>query len=268
MVTTRKRRKVVLPKQRVLMAVRPNAGLEVWYRKQLDAKIQEMQESLVFWITARYRSTGLASDATPAQELQKELAKLTTRWSKIFKHLASSLGERFTQKVTETGDAVLNSTLRAQGMIIPFTMSGPMRDAYEAVIGENVGLIKSIAQQHLTDVEQIVMRSVARGRDLHTLTNDLRTRYNLTRQRAALIARDQNNKATSTLQSARQQQLGIVEGVWKHSHAGKVPRPSHVKADGQRFELAKGMYLDGKWVMPGEDINCRCTWQPVIPGLD
>lgn len=268
MVTARKRRRLAAPQPRVLMAVRPNAGLEAWYRKQLDAKIQEMQESLVFWITARYRSTGLAADATPAQELQKELEKLTGRWSKIFKNLATSLGERFTQKALETSDSVLNSTLHAQGMAVPFTMSAPMRDAYQAVIGENVGLIKSVAQQHLTDVEQIVMRSVARGRDLHTLTNELRTRYNLTRNRAALIARDQNNKATSTLQAARQQNLGIVEGIWKHSHAGKVPRPSHVKADGQRFELAKGMYLDGKWVMPGEEINCRCTWQPVIPGLD
>ncbi|MFO5701646.1 phage head morphogenesis protein, partial [Klebsiella pneumoniae] len=44
-------------------------------------------------------------------------------------------------------------------------------------------------------------------------------------------------------------------------------QPSTVKAAGKVFELSKGMYLDGKWVMPGEEINCRCTWSPVIPGL-
>jgi SPP1 gp7 family putative phage head morphogenesis protein len=111
------------------------------------------------------------------------------------------------------------------------------------------------------------MRSVARGRDLSYLTDELQKRYGITRRRAALIARDQNNKATSVMQAARQQSLGITQGIWKHSHAGKEPRPSHVKADGKVFELSKGMYLDGKWVMPGEEINCRCTWSPVIPGL-
>ncbi|HHN9167526.1 TPA: phage head morphogenesis protein, partial [Escherichia coli] len=49
---------------------------------------------------------------------------------------------------------------------------------------------------------------------------------------------------------------------------GKQPRPSHVKADGKEFDLDKGLYLDGEWVLPGEAINCRCTWSPVIPGID
>ncbi|EMG7416661.1 phage head morphogenesis protein, partial [Escherichia coli] len=25
---------------------------------------------------------------------------------------------------------------------------------------------------------------------------------------------------------------------------------------------------DGKWVLPGEEINCRCGWEAVIPGLE
>ena len=142
-----------------------------------------------------------------------------------------------------------------------------MNNALQATIAENVGLIRSIPEKYFTEVEGLVMRSVARGRDLSYLTDELQKRYGITRRRAALIARDQNNKATSVMQAARQQSLGITQGVWRHSHAGKEPRPSHVKADGKVFELSKGMYLDGKWVMPGEEINCRCTWSPVIPGL-
>ncbi|ELZ1101181.1 TPA: phage head morphogenesis protein, partial [Escherichia coli] len=88
------------------------------------------------------------------------------------------------------------------------------------------------------------------------------------RRRAETIARDQNNKATAVIQSERQKKLGITKGIWRHSHAGKQPRPSHVKADGKEFDLDKGLYLDGEWVLPGEAINCRCTWSPVIPGID
>lgn len=259
------------PRNRVLRAVRANAGIQAWYRKRLDTAIEQMQTSLVFWLKAQYRAQGFAQDAAdggPVGQMRKELRKLTERWQTSFNGMADSLSKEFAERVLKNSDAALTGHLKEHGLTVKFTMTDEMRTAYQAVIGEQVGLIKSIASEHLSDVEGIVMRSVARGRDLSTLSKDLQHRYGVTRRRAALIARDQNNKATSTLQSARQQKLGITEGFWKHSHAGKHPRPSHLKADGERFELAKGMYLDGKWVMPGEEINCRCTWNPVIPGLD
>lgn len=231
-----------------------------------------MQASLVFWLKAQYRAQGFAQDAadgTPVMQMRKELRKLTTRWQASFNKMADSLAAEFAERVRANGDAALTGHLRAKGLpTIKFTMTDEMRNAYQAVIGENVGLIKSIASEHLTDVEGIVMRSVVRGRDLGELSKSLQKRYGVTKRRAALIARDQNNKATSALQSARQQKLGITEGIWKHPHAGRVPRPSHLKANGEKFDLSKGMYLDGKWVMPGEEINCRCTWSPVLPGLD
>ncbi|MCH5894342.1 phage head morphogenesis protein, partial [Salmonella enterica] len=85
-----------------------------------------------------------------------------------------------------------------------------MNTALQASITENVNLIRSIPQQHLTQVETLVMQSVSRGRDLKTLTDELEKRYGITRRRAALIARDQNNKATSVMQSARQRSVGIT----------------------------------------------------------
>ncbi|MGN6312862.1 MAG: phage head morphogenesis protein [Rhodanobacteraceae bacterium] len=265
-----------IPKDRVLRAVRANAGIQAWYRKRLDAAIEQMQASLVFWIKAQYRAAGLAdgvaedaADGGPVAHMRKELRKLTARWQDSFDKMAQTLSAEFAERVKVNSDASLAGKLRERGLpTVKFTMTDEMRNAYQAVAGEQVGLIKSIASEHLTDVEGIVMRSVSRGRDLESVAKELQARYGVTKRRAALIARDQNNKATSALQSVRQRQLGIAEGIWKHSHGGKHPRPSHVKANGQKFDLSKGMYLDGKWVMPGEEINCRCTWSPVIPGLD
>ncbi len=258
----------------MLQAVKPNAGIEAWYRRQLDAKIREMQDSLVYWLTANYRKTQFAQDApadgsaNPAIIMRDSMHKQTRRWQRIFDSLADRWARSLADRVLGQSDGTLKAGVKGEGFTVKFTMTQPMRDAYQAVIGENVALIKSIASEHLSEVEGLVMRSVARGRDLGTLTKDLQARYGVTRRRAALIARDQNNKATSVMTSARQRDLGITEGIWKHSHAGKVPRPSHVEANGKAFQLDKGMYLDGKWVMPGEEINCRCTWQPIVPGFD
>jgi SPP1 gp7 family putative phage head morphogenesis protein len=254
-----------------LPVVRGNAGIHAWYRRQLEKAVAEMHKSFVYWLTAQYRTTGLADDAADGGAttvMQGEVSRLGRKWQKHFDKLAETLSRRLAEKVLTHSDSAFASGLRREGFEVKFTMSAPMKDAYQAVIGENVGLIKSIASQHLTEVQGLVMRSVARGRDLGSLTADLKKRYGITKRRAAFIARDQNNKATSVLQASRQQAVGITEGIWKHSHGGRTPRPSHVKANGEKFDLKKGLYLDGEWIMPGQLPNCRCGWSPVITGLN
>lgn len=228
----------------------------------------EMHNSTLYWLQAQYHHTGLAQDASPAIMMRTAMKKLSRRWLGKFDVLAAKLAERFTSDVMKNSDASLSTALQQAGFMVPFKMTSDMNNALHATITENVNLIRSISQQYLTQVETLVMQSVSRGRDLGTLTRELQQRYGVTKRRAAFIALDQNNKATSVMQSARQRALGIRRGRWRHSHAGKEPRQSHVKADGKEFDLDKGMFLDGKWVMPGEEIGCRCTWEAVLPGLE
>lgn len=255
-------------KPATLRQIRPNAGIRAWYQKRLDEAIDDMQNSVVYWLKAAYRDTPFAQDANPATVMRDAMRRLTQRWERHFDKMADDLAKKFADKSLKTSDASLRTAMGDMGMMVQFTMNETMRTAYQGVINENINLIRSIPEQYLTQVETMVMQSVQRGRDLSTLTQDLQSRYGITKRRAALIARDQNNKATSVMTSARQQSLGVTHGIWRHSHAGAEPRKSHVAADGKQFELAKGMYIDGEWLLPGEAINCRCTWSPVIPGFD
>jgi len=248
--------------------VRPNAGIEIWYRRQLERAVGDMHRSTLYWLRAQYRQAGLAQDASPAVMMRGALKKLARRWQRNFDELATRLADRFSQDVLLNSDASLDSALQQAGFTVPFRMTAEMNTALQASIGENVGLIRSIAQQYHSQVEVLVMQSVSRGRDLGTLTDALQQRFDITRRRAAFIALDQNNKATSAMQAARQQALGITRGRWRHSHAGKEPRKSHLKADGKEFDLKKGMFIDGEWIMPGEKPRCRCTWEAILPGLE
>lgn len=265
------RRRLVSPsgKDMVLREVHPNRGLEMAYRRKLMALIDEMQHSVEYWLKAKYKQNQprIAQDAIPANELQAEMDRLGKQWLKRFDAGAEKLAEWFSQKTKSYSDGTLQRILADAGFSVDFTMSSTMRDAYNAVIHEQVGLIKSIPRQYLLEVQGMVMRSVQTGRDLSHISEELSKRYGITKRRAALISRDQNNKATSVISRVRQQELGITEAVWRHSHAGKEPRPSHLKADGERFEIAKGMFLDGQWVWPGELVSCRCTAKPVVPGF-
>lgn len=230
--------------------------------------VKELNDSVTYWVKADYNKSGLAQDASPVEVLQSAFRKLAKRWTKRFDDMADKLAAKFGDAALVNADVSLSTAFKDIGVTVQFKMTEPMNNALQAVIAENVNLIKSIPEQYLTQVEALVMQSAGRGRDLGYLADELQKRYGITKRRAALIARDQNNKATSVMQAARQTSLGITEGIWHHSHAGKVPRPSHVRANGTKFDLSKGLLLDGEWLLPGEAINCRCTWSAVIPGLN
>jgi uncharacterized protein with gpF-like domain len=258
-------------KEIVLRPVWANAGIRAAYRRNLDDLIREMQTSYVHWLRAQFRETPprMAQDATPAKELKAALAKLGKRWQRNFDEASEKLARWFARSAASRSDAGLRSILRKGGFSVKFTMTPAMRDVLDATIAENMSLIKSIASEYHTQVEGLVARSVTAGRDLSFLTDELEKRYGITRRRAALISRDQNNKSTSMLQRVRYVELGITEAIWLHSSGGRVPRPTHVKNSGERYNIVKGWYDPAvkRFILPGELVNCRCVARPVVKGF-
>lgn len=259
--------------EKALRAVRPNAGIEADYRRRIVALIDDMARSYARWMRAAYRKSPpvLAQDATPAAELQAALNELAKRWQSNFDDGAPKLAKWFAKSASKRSDAALRKILRDAGYSVEFRMSPAMRDILRATVEENVGLIKSIPQEFHTQVQGIVMRSVQTGRDLAGMTKDLQKRFGVTRRRAELISLDQNNKATSALMRARQTEMGIEEGIWMHSHAGREPRPTHLANDGARFNVAEGWYDPDpkvrRKIWPGELIRCHCSWRPLVKGF-
>lgn len=255
-------------------ATRPvlaNVGIQAEYRRKLDALIDEMARSYAYWLKAQYRDTPpmLAQDAIPARELEREMSLLGKRWQSKFDEAAPRLGRWFADTTRRRSSAALQKILADAGMTVRFQLTRTMRDAYEATVAENVGLIKSIAQEYHSQVGGMVMRSVTAGRDLGQLTKDLEARFGITRRRAALIARDQNNKASSVFCRVRQAEAGITHAIWVHSAGGKKPRPLHIKASGTRYDIKVGLPIGdkGELVFPGECINCRCVSKSLLRGF-
>jgi uncharacterized protein with gpF-like domain len=257
----------------VLRPVRANAGVAAAYRRKLVALIDDMARSYAYFVRAQYRETPprMAADASPAKELERALRKLARRWKQQFADAAPRLALWFSRSVDSRSTASLRKILRDGGFSVRFRITPEVRDILDATIAENVSLIKSIPSKFATEIEGMVMRSVTAGRDLRSLTRDLRSRYRVTRDRAEFIALDQNNKATTAIRRTRETSLGLSEGIWLHSHAGKQPRRTHVANHGKRFSIAKGWYDPDQRVrrriMPGELPRCRCTWRPVVKGF-
>lgn len=256
----------------VLKPVRPNVGIEASYRKALNKLLRQMHDSVMYWLKASYKSNEpvIAQDALPSSALRAAIRKLVRRWQKHFNGMAPKLAKYFSTAVSKRSDAALQKILRQGGITVEFKMTRAQKDVLNATVNQNVNLIKSIPQQYLNNVEGMVMRSVQTGRDLGTLAKELQKQYGVTKRRAALISRDQNNKATSALTRARQVELGIKQALWIHSYAGKKPRPTHLRNDGKPFDVVKGWFDPSvkKFIHPGELVNCRCVSRSIIPGFE
>lgn len=269
----RTRLKPTNPNDKVLRPVRPNAGVTAAYYKKLDALIEEMVASIDYWLSASYKANEprIAQDELPASALRAAIRKLTARWQRKFNQAAPKLADYFATAVEKRSSAALKNILKEAGFTVEFKMTNAQQDILRATIQQNVELIKSIPAQCLTQVQGSVMRSVQTGRDLGTLSKELQEHYDVTRRRAAFIARSQNNMATAAMTRARQQEVGITEAIWMHSGGGKHPRPTHLAAGRAKTKYdVKVGWLDpdvGKNIFPGELPNCRCVARAVVKGF-
>lgn len=255
-------------RQSIGRPLRPNVGIEVSYRKKLNTLLEQMERSIIFWICKKPAAPVMAADENRATALRNILRTLTKRWSSRFDDAAKDIAEWFARQVMAHSALAMRKMLEA-GKIptVEFKMSPAARDAFNAVVTENVGLIKSIAATHLTAVEGLVMRAVSVGRDLGPMAKALEAQFGVTKRRAALIARHQNNMASAVITRVRMIESGVEFAVWEHSSAGKHPRESHVAFSGKEYPVDKGALIDGERIFPGQLINCRCFARPVLLGF-
>lgn len=260
---------------KTIKAIHANAGVEAWYRSEIEGVVLEAHLDLTRIVHGHIAErtlaiAPLAMDAGPTDKLDAQLKAWAKKWQVHFDKVSVTLARKFAKKNFAVTEAAMQAALKQAGFTVSFKPTRQSLEAYKAVAAENVNLIKSIPAKYLTGVQSAVWSSVNRGADMAQLSIKLRNEYGSTIDRAALIARDQNNKAKATIESTRRLQLGITEAIWQHSSGGREPRPTHVAMNGKVFKLREGMYDsdESAYVLPGQLINCRCTSRAIIPGLE
>lgn len=133
-------------------------------------------------------------------------------------------------------------------------------------VRKNTALITSIPQQSLTAVEQVIeagVQSGTRARDLARQITGLvqGSELSKTRNRAALIARDQTLTHSAQLSRARQRSNGITKFIWRTVGDGRV-RDLHEDRDGVEYTWADGAGAQDTY--PGDGVQCRCSSEPIL----
>lgn len=275
----------ILPPRNAII-IRASDAQAIAYREQMTPMIRELAAEIHHEVMSIYRPwiklqrKQVVGDAGIVDMLMGAFRRLRDRWF----HRVSDDGQRvaagFVEKVD---DGVRLSFVRGVRDKIgpeeakdvqtgalgaaPKRLSGKALDtALDAAVAENVGLIRSIPEQYLAQVERDVLLAVQEGWPIGQLSETLQDRYGITKRRADLIARDQCAKVTETMKAKRAVSAGFTEACWWHSSGSRFPRKSHQEANGKRYLIAEGCEIDGEKIHPGQKINCKCFCTFIPPG--
>lgn len=267
---------VAMPRPEMLRGktLQPSAAAEAAYGQRLRKLINRMTRMVDSDLKAFFKEPTakeyFAQDASISAQARILMNALIERSQGLFDIAARPLADLVASDASKSSAASLKHSLRAlsQGLTLKTDMiSGSIKDVLSATVTENVGLIKSIPSEYLTQVQGAVMRSITQGRGLADLVPFLRKQEDITLRRARIIARDQTRKAFSNLNFARMDKIGIEEYEWLHSAGGQKPRQLHVHMSGNIYRVDKPPIIDektGQRGKPGDLINCRCTATPII----
>jgi hypothetical protein len=155
--------------------------------------------------------------------------------------------------------------------------SSTVSETVKADLLRNIQLLDGLERKHVPQIYEAALRSVSAGRDLHVLCTALMKIEGMTQGRAAEIALAFNNKATALINRDRRASLGITHAIWMYPNAPCMKNPkrptaadvqqdtAHRSANGKRYEISKGLFVDGKWTRPGAEEGCKCSSRSVLP---
>ncbi len=181
--------------------------------------------------------------------------------------------ERVTEQTAQTIDRGSRDLFRRQFRTVfnadPVAAEPWLEQEVNTFVAENVSLIKTLPEEALADIEQMIFRDARRGLSSQQIRANILEKFKTTKARAQLIARDQIAKFNGRLSELRQRQTGITRYTWQTSEDGRV-RPDHARLNNEVFNwdeppiTVRSGKRAGERNHPGQDIQCRCQALPVI----
>jgi SPP1 gp7 family putative phage head morphogenesis protein len=138
-----------------------------------------------------------------------------------------------------------------------------------ALIAETAQWVKKLRDESLEKFTNNTLHAMTMGQNLGDLMEQFRNVKEERKGHAKFLAHNQIQNFNSVTTKLRSQKLGVKRAIWDTADDDTV-RPSHADRDGREFDLSEGLYssVDGKYLIPGVDYNCRCTMRLLLDEED
>lgn len=207
----------------------------------------------------------------------------------MFQRIAESLEKKMgdfglSERIASIARMTKNTSLREWKRAVKETLGIDLLDDYYSAgfyeeylrrwIDENVLKIKSIPNETLDGMRQIILEGYTKGRTIRDIQKAIQEEYNVTKHKAQMLARDQVATLNSQITESQMRDAGCSKYKWSTSHDSRV-RDCHASLDGKVFSLdappemwyrtkSRGIVHTGRRCHPGQDYCCRCVKIPVF----
>jgi SPP1 gp7 family putative phage head morphogenesis protein len=151
----------------------------------------------------------------------------------------------------------------------PLMRDGHLSPYFQNIIDENVGLIRSIPTLKLPAFKNQLVAMITSDSPSGQIAKAIFANFNITKNRAELIAVDQVGKLNGALEEYRQKELGLKRYRWRTSGDSRV-RKDHRKLEGKIFTWKNPPIVDkrsGRRAHPKRDFRCRCWAEPMLDDI-
>jgi hypothetical protein len=182
--------------------------------------------------------------------------------------------DRFVETIQLQVNAKFREGYKEAGKRLPKPLIKPRQYDKKTrnLITQQVQKIKGLQTYQYTRINEALQENIAKGGTLGDFKKSLQEAKIYNEKRINTIAKNQLTYATTVVYKDKALDLGLDDATWQRPKSDiykTKPRAEHVKADGRKFKLSKGLRLkndQGKMqrILPGELINCECYYLFVI----
>lgn len=202
-------------------------------------------------------------DWAAVSEALRRYAELISPWARtVARYMLADVARRSARQ-WEQNSREMSRALRAELTQAPTGM------LLAALQDDQVRLITSLPLAGAQRVHDLTQQALVDARRATDIAKDVLRTGEVTKARAALIARTEVSRAQSNLTQARAMFAGSEGYIWRSSKDGDV-RDTHRAMEGVYVRWDAPPKTD-KGIDPyhaGCGPNCRCWAEPVLPDLD
>lgn len=236
------------------------------YKYALKTHLSPVVPRMVEEATAIHLPTGeIRQDAGWRETLDNAMTRISRDMAGPQKRTIKQL-DKLARENNQHNKAEWQRLVRSQYGVAP-TKENP--DKYEALMQNwarnNSLLIKDIPAKTSRQIADRISSALINGTEPKQTTKEvfdiMSERTDVSDSRAILIARDQTAKLNGQFTRERQEDLGVEGYIWRTVGDERV-RDTHEENDGEFFSWDNP---PGETGHPGEDVQCRCWAEPVLP---
>ena len=212
-----------------------------------------------------------------SDRILKLLKQVETRLSKAF---TDKQLKRWNQAAVESSNRLSKRNMAKQAKVAtdaeiePLLNDKGLNPFFNDYINENISLVRSIGKDEHISLAKKLSAMISQDRTQTHIRDEIFEHFDVTKKRAALLARDQVNKLNGKLDEYRQKQTGVKRYRWRTMKDMRVSgrpgglyenaKPSHWKREGKIFSWDN----PPEGGHPKQRVNCRCYAEPVFNDLE